>query len=296
MKNNRQRIISKTMERMAGNDHLPQDLVSLLGQTAKCQAEATDSLTLDLSGIDMSRSPLCLPTEFPLDRDHFSALAEKLIDLILTSSKNKSAPMFDAGQVFKSALLSDSLPLEAALRELQARFTGHIAAEPVLSAWAKKTPKAPSAMAFLAVAAAAPALEAAALALAAAAGHNPDKIHATGDCPVCGSLPYILELREKEGQRFAHCAHCRHTYRIRRIACACCNTDTADQLKYFTVDGEPGYRVDTCEACKTYIKTMDFRKLDREVFAPLNDLESMALDILAENEGYHRMASSVWCI
>lgn len=281
---------------MAKNDHLPQALVSLLGETARCQVEANESLALDLSGIDTTRSPICLPTEFPLDRAHFSALAEKIIDLILTSSDNMPSPMSDAGQAFKSALAADALDLDAALREVQARFTGQAAAEPVLAAWSEKTPDAPSAMAFLVAAAAAPALEAGAVALAEAAGHDPEKIHPTGNCPICGSLPYILELRGKEGQRFAHCAYCRHTYRIRRIACACCNTNTADQLKYFTAEGEPGYRVDTCEACKTYIKTMDFRDLDREVFAPLNDLESLALDILAKNEGFHRMAPSVWCI
>ncbi len=277
MINNRQRIISKTMERMAKNDHLPQALVSLLGETARCQVEANESLALDLSGIDTTRSPICLPTEFPLDRAHFSALAEKIIDLILTSSDNMPSPMSDAGQAFKSALAADALDLDAALREVQARFTGQAAAEPVLAAWSEKTPDAPSAMAFLVAAAAAPALEAGAVALAEAAGHDPEKIHPTGNCPICGSLPYILELRGKEGQRFAHCAYCRHTYRIR-------------------AEGEPGYRVDTCEACKTYIKTMDFRDLDREVFAPLNDLESLALDILAKNEGFHRMAPSVWCI
>ena len=132
--------------------------------------------------------------------------------------------------------------------------------------------------------------------MAEAAGLDREQILSQGSCPVCGSLPYMLELRGKEGQRYAHCPCCRYTYRIRRLACACCNSDDAEALTYITAEGEPGYRVETCSRCNTYVKTIDFRDLDREAFAPLNDLESLPLDILASDEGFQRMAPSIWCI
>ncbi|WDP92014.1 MAG: formate dehydrogenase accessory protein FdhE [Desulfobacter sp.] len=296
MENNTLRIISKTMGRMAAREHLPRELMSLLGRTAQLQADESNGLDLDLSGINLSRSPICPPEQFPLDRNRFTALARKIINLILNCADEMPPAMAQAALAFNSALKNGELHLETALREVQACIAGKSTPGPTLAAWAKQIPGAPSAMAFLVTAAAAPSIESGAVALAEAAGLDREAINPTGTCPVCGSLPYMLELREKEGQRFAHCAHCRHTYRIRRLSCACCNTDNADQLKYFTADGEPGYRVETCDACRTYIKTIDFRELDREAFAPLNDLESMSLDILAGNEGFQRMAPSVWSI
>jgi FdhE protein len=80
------------------------------------------------------------------------------------------------------------------------------------------------------------------------------------------------------------------------MACPSCGTQDPDKLKYFTTDGETGFRVETCDTCRTYVKTIDFRALDRQVFAPLNDLESLALDLLAQDHKYVRLAPSVWRI
>jgi FdhE protein len=167
---------------------------------------------------------------------------------------------------------------------------------PILAAWADQTPGAPAALAFLALAAAAPGLEACGAAIAQAGQLDAQQITSHGACPVCGSQPYILELRGQEGARFAHCSLCRHDYRISRLACPACSTQEPQNLKYFTTEGEAGFRVETCDNCKTYVKTIDFRALEQKVFAPLNDLESLALDLVAQDQGYHRLAPSVWGI
>ncbi len=294
MENSRSRIITTTIERMRALPHLPGELVSLLGRTAQLQAESGTGQTLDLSGLDLSGSPLCPPDRLPLDRGHFLSLADRILDLVLDPCLELPDPMTAAAQVVKGALDKGELDLETALHEVLNRFAG--GQQPLLDAWAEKTPGAPSFLAFLAAAAAAPSLASGAAALAEAAGLDRDQIHPRGSCPICGSLPYLLELQGKEGQRMAHCSLCRHTYRIRRLACAGCDTDQGARLRYFTAEGEPGFRVETCDHCRTYVKTIDFRQLDREAFAPLNDLESLALDILAGNQGFERMAPSVWCI
>jgi len=292
---NELRIITSTIERMKGKPHLPHELVSLLGQTALLQAESGCGVNLDLSKTDLSGSPLCPPDRLLLDVEQFKSLAGQILDLILDPSVDVPGPMAEAAQILQTALDTEALNLEAALGEVQLRFTSDQGTEPILTAWARRTPGAPSFLAFIVAAAACPSLKAGAAALADAAMLDQEHIHSQGTCPICGSLPYMLELKGKEGQRFAHCPLCRHTYRIRRLACACCNSDDGDKLKYFTADGEPGYRVETCDNCQTYIKTIDFRQLDREACAPLNDLESLPLDILAGDEGFHRVPS-VWCI
>nr|WP_319491570.1 formate dehydrogenase accessory protein FdhE [uncultured Desulfobacter sp.] len=290
------RIILSTMARLDSREHLPADLSALLGKTALLQAENTGGLELDLSGIPLSQIPVCSPLNFPLDIKNFIALAARIMAAILDAKDVMPAALVDAVVLIQGAVEKKALSFEQAWNEILTRFAGGDFSGPVLKTWEAQTPDAPSALPFLIMVAAAPSLQAAGIALAEAEGIDPEQIHTNGACPVCGSPPYMLELRGKEGQRFAHCSFCRFTYRIRRLACACCNIDKADQLAGFTAEGEPGFRVETCTQCNTYIKTIDFRELDREAFAPLNDLESLPLDMLAANHGYKRMALSAWCI
>ena len=290
------RIIRSTIARLDSRAHLPADLSALLGKTALLQAENSRSLQLDLSGIPLSQVPACSPLNFPLDIKNFKALAARIMAAILDAEDAMPAAVIDAVVQIQRAVEKKALSFEQAWNEIRTRFGGGDFSGPVLQTWEDQTPDAPSALPFLVMAAAAPSLQAAGRALAEAKDIDPEQIHTSGACPVCGSPPYMLELRGKEGQRFAHCSFCRFTYRIRRVACACCNIDKADQLTGFTAEGEPGFRVETCAECNTYIKTIDFRELDRETFAPLNDLESLPLDVLAADHGYTRMALSVWCI
>ena len=48
-------------------------------------------------------------------------------------------------------------------------------------------------------------------------------------------------------------------------------------------------------SCKSYIKIADFREFfGRESIPALDDLESLPLDIAAQNEDFHRVAPSEW--
>lgn len=296
------RTITRTVDRMKTLDHLPQDLVRLLGRIAAWQVEAGDGLCLDLSGLDLSGSPLCRPGQFPRDRAHFLSMAENVLGLILDQPEPLPPAMLGAAEKFKTGLDAGTLDLEGALKEIldhphdQPQDHSQAESTPILAAWADQTHGAPAALAFLVLVAAAPGLEACGAAIAQAGRLDAEQIGSHGACPVCGSLPYILELRGKEGARYAHCSLCRHDYRISRLACPACSTQDPEKLKYFTTDGETGFRVETCDNCKAYVKTIDFRALDQNVFAPLNDLESLALDLLSQDQGYHRLAQSVWGI
>ncbi|MCG8551563.1 MAG: formate dehydrogenase accessory protein FdhE [Desulfobacterales bacterium] len=284
------------MERLDSREHLPADLSALLGKTALLQAKHTGGLQLDLSGIPLSQAPVCSPLNFSLDMKNFKVLTARIMAAILDAGDAMPASVVDAVGLFQRAVEKNELSFEQAWNEILTRFSGGGFSGPILKKWEAQTPDAPSALPFLVMAGAAPSLQAAGRVLAETKGIDPKQIHTSGACPVCGSPPYILELRGKEGQRFAHCSFCRFTYRIRRLSCACCNIDKADQLIGFTAEDEPGFRVETCAKCNTYIKIIDFRELDRKAFAPLNDFESLPLDMLAATHGYKRMALSAWCI
>ena len=120
-------------------------------------------------------------------------------------------------------------------------------------------------------------------------------------CPVCGSSPAMSELRQlsSEGvedtttegaERILYCSFCGTEWRAMRLGCAFCGNTDAESLRYFYTEDEKGYRIDVCEKCKKYIKTVDSREISHEIVFPMEDISTMHLDIIAEEEGYKREA------
>ena len=108
-----------------------------------------------------------------------------------------------------------------------------------------------------------------------------------GYCPICGSEPLMAEFRE-EGARFLVCSSCGYDWRFNRLKCPFCENDNHEKLRYFYAEKEgKAYRVDVCEKCKRYIKTVDTNEVG-EVIPPLEDVGTLHLDVLAQQEGYSR--------
>lgn len=114
-----------------------------------------------------------------------------------------------------------------------------------------------------------------------------------GYCPVCGSLPSLSLLKEEVGKRYLLCSFCGYQWRIDRIFCPFCNNKGQESLHYLFAEGEEAYRIDLCEKCHQYIKTIDYRKLE-EPDIILEDLATPHLDILATQEGYKRPVPNPW--
>ena len=109
-----------------------------------------------------------------------------------------------------------------------------------------------------------------------------------GYCPICGSMPFIAEFRE-EGERFLACSSCSFEWKFMRLKCPFCETEDDKELRYFYAEGEgKAHRVDVCEKCKRYIKTLDIREMAGEVIPIIEDMGTLYLDVLAQKEGYLR--------
>jgi FdhE protein len=115
-----------------------------------------------------------------------------------------------------------------------------------------------------------------------------------GQCPLCGSAPQMALLRDEEGKRYLQCSLCGCQWRWERIACPYCSNKAFDSLHYLCSEEEEAYRVDLCDHCKGYIKTVDSRRLDYEPYLDLEDVVTIHLDILALEKGYRRPAPSPW--
>lgn len=108
-------------------------------------------------------------------------------------------------------------------------------------------------------------------------------------CPVCGSQPEIGELRIDAGERFLKCSHCGFLWRFKRVVCPFCGNDDSKKQRFFNTEADgKAYRVDVCDECKKYIKTIDLREIQEDVLLPVDDIGTLHLDMIAEKEGYTR--------
>ncbi len=227
-------------------------------------------------------NPLLLRESFPFDLAQAVGLMPALLDLLAASGGDAAA----SASALREAMATGQLQPEAALR-------AHLRGDDALfGAWRERLPGSPRALDFLVTCALSPSLSKAAEALAPRLPENLPHEH--GHCPLCGSLPYISLLRDKEGKRFGVCSCCGHEFRLRRIACAYCDEGDQNRLKLFRVAEYPGVRVDVCETCSMYIKTLDYREMDKKYLPALDDMATVALDVLAQQQGYKRPTLSAW--
>ena len=117
-----------------------------------------------------------------------------------------------------------------------------------------------------------------------------DELWIKNRCPVCGSEAQIAKLEKEVGKKMLSCLLCGSEWRFMRIKCPFCNNEDHRSLKFLEVEGSP-YRIDVCEQCKRYIKTIDEREggEDKDAIIPsVADLATMYLDVVAEKEGYEK--------
>ncbi len=109
-------------------------------------------------------------------------------------------------------------------------------------------------------------------------------------CGWCGSPASIARLRRGDGRRILTCGLCGSEWEAVRLACACCGTQERESLGMLRLEEADARWLETCEACKGYIKTVDERKLpEGETVLPVvEENATLRLDLLAEREGYIR--------
>jgi FdhE protein len=110
-----------------------------------------------------------------------------------------------------------------------------------------------------------------------------------GYCPTCGAWPVLAEARGLERSRRLRCGGCGGDWPIAWLRCPFCGTaDHARLGALVPAEGGETRKVDTCLACGGYVKTVSTLApcLPREV--ALRDLETVDLDLAAQELGYAR--------
>ncbi|HUI75185.1 MAG TPA: formate dehydrogenase accessory protein FdhE [Candidatus Acidoferrum sp.] len=113
-------------------------------------------------------------------------------------------------------------------------------------------------------------------------------------CPLCGGLPVVGVLRPEGdgGKRFLVCGFCSNEWEFRRILCAGCAEEREHQLPVFVAEQLPHLRVEACDTCRRYIRTVDLTK-DGNAVPLVDDLAGIPLTLWAAEHGYSRLAANL---
>jgi FdhE protein len=109
-------------------------------------------------------------------------------------------------------------------------------------------------------------------------------------CPFCGSKPQLAVLRpEGDGaKRFLLCSLCGTEWFFRRVLCPNCAEENKDKLPVFTAQEFDYVRLDACDTCRTYIKSIDLSKNGKAV-PVVDELATVSLNLWAQENNYRKL-------
>lgn len=114
---------------------------------------------------------------------------------------------------------------------------------------------------------------------------------ADGVCPVCGGIPVsslVVGWTQASKARYCACSLCNTLWNHVRIKCTACAS--TDGIAYYTIeDGSKTVGVETCTACRSYIKHMQQHE-DAQLDPVADDVASYALDLLAREQDFRRLS------
>ena len=113
-------------------------------------------------------------------------------------------------------------------------------------------------------------------------------------CPFCSAWPVGGVLRgEGEGaKRWLLCAVCSTEWPFRRVLCWNCGEENKDKLPIYKAAEFEAVRVDACDNCHIYIKSVDLTR-DGHVVPIVDEIAAVALDIWAEEHGYSKLETNL---
>jgi len=109
-------------------------------------------------------------------------------------------------------------------------------------------------------------------------------------CPFCKRKPGLGVLRPlgDGGQRSLICSFCLAEWEFRRIVCPGCGEEDHAKLPVYTAEELKHVRVECCDSCRTYIKTVDMTKMGRAE-PVVDEMAAIPLDVWAEKQGYTKL-------
>lgn len=108
-----------------------------------------------------------------------------------------------------------------------------------------------------------------------------------GYCPICGAWPAVAEVRGLDAARHLRCRGCGGDWATAWLRCPFCDEhDHARLGSLVAAEGLEREKIEVCDACHGYLKTITtFGPIPAEQLV-LHDLATVALDVAAVERGY----------
>jgi FdhE protein len=103
-------------------------------------------------------------------------------------------------------------------------------------------------------------------------------------CPYCGGEP-DLGVLSSDGERLLICSRCVAQWPFAQHQCPFCGNSGAGALTSFA-SRDRWYRVDGCNRCRKYLKSVDVRAAGRPALPAVDTIATLPLDAAAIQQGY----------
>jgi hypothetical protein len=113
-------------------------------------------------------------------------------------------------------------------------------------------------------------------------------------CPSCGSKPVVGVLRgEGEGaKRSLICSLCALEWPYRRIICVNCGEENKEKLPVYLAAQIEHVRVEACDTCRTYLKSVDLTK-DGFAVPEVDEIATVTLNLWADEHDYAKVETNI---
>jgi Protein involved in formate dehydrogenase formation len=113
-------------------------------------------------------------------------------------------------------------------------------------------------------------------------------------CPSCGSKPVVGVLRgEGEGaKRSLICSLCALEWPYRRVICVNCGEEDKEKLPVYLAAQIEHVRVEACDSCRTYLKSVDLTK-DGFAVPEVDEIATVTLNLWADEHDYAKVETNL---
>jgi len=102
----------------------------------------------------------------------------------------------------------------------------------------------------------------------------------------------VLRGEGDGAKRWLLCSLCSTEWPFLRVLCPNCGEREKDRLPVYTASDFAHARVEACDRCKTYVKSIDLTR-DGHAVPVVDELATVALNIWAEDHGYTKLESNL---
>ena len=103
----------------------------------------------------------------------------------------------------------------------------------------------------------------------------------------------ILRPEGDGGKRSLLCSLCYTEWEFRRLVCPRCGEEDHQKLPVYTAGPFPHIRIDACDTCRTYLKSIDLTRNGLAV-PEVDELAALPLDLWAAENNYTKLQPNLF--